>query len=227
MMAADVAGIFGLVRWPQSARVNRVIPKRTLASAASTPTAVRRALTEDVEQLRWLFTLSPALTTLPGTEDVPEFVVIGVELRSADMDAQTLSAIDRAMPRRVILELTRTVDGVRETRMAAVLSARGPRGQGGTFSTPWISANTKRAPLPAAIDLETLYLAVLAPLLPTPHVPGSRVSEVAGTIEAVASLDRKIATLERRMLREVQFNRQVALRQQLRELQRERETLTS
>lgn len=215
-----------LVSWPVSARIDRVVPKRRLASAASTPAAVRQRLTDDVEHVRWLFTLSPALTTLPGTPEVPEFVVMGIELRAADLDGRTLEVLDRSMPRRVIFELSRTTAESREHRMAAFLSARGPGGRGQYVSSAWIPAEAPRAPLPAAIDLEALYLAVLEPLLHVRRVSGSRVSEVAERIEAVATLDRKITAMERKIKREVQFNRQVALRQELRELRRERDALT-
>ena len=219
-------GTPALVQWPESARIDRVIPKRTLASAASAPTAVRHALTEDVEQVRWLFTLSPALTTLPGTAEVPEFVVIGIDLRAADLEPSTLRSLDRAIPRRVIFELSRTVQGRPENRMAAALSAHGPTGRGQQVSTPWLPSDVPRAPLPAAIDLEALYLAVLNPLLPASRSSSARVSEVAGRIEAVASLDRKIAALESRMRREAQFNRKVELRQELRKMRHERDSLT-
>lgn len=215
-----------LVQWPESARIDRVVPKRTLASAASTPTAVRRALTEDVGQVRWLFTLSPALTTLPGTAEVPEFVVIGIDLRAADLEPSTLRSLDRAIPKRVIFELSRTVQGRPEHRMAAALSAHGPTGRGRHVSTPWLPAATPRAPLPAAINLEALYLAALNPLLPASRTSSARVSEVAGRIETVASLDRKIAALESRMRREAQFNRKVELRQELRKMRHERDSLT-
>ena len=215
-----------LVSWPVSARIDRVVPKRTLASAASTPAAVRQKLTDDVEHVRWLFALSPALTTLPGTPEVPEFVVIGIELRAGDLDAGTLEVLDRSMPRRVIFELSRTATEGQEHRMAAFLSARGPGGRGQYVTSAWVPAEAPRAPLPAAIDLEALYLAVLEPLLPAPRVPGSRVSEVAERIEAVTMLDHRITALEHKIKREVQFNRQVALRRELRELQRERDALT-
>lgn len=215
-----------LVSWPATARIDRVVPKRTLASAVSTPAAVRQRLTDDVEHVRWLFTLSPALTTLPGTPEVPEFVVIGIELRAADLDVGTLEVLDRSMPRRVIFELSRTTAEGREHRMAAFLSARGPGGRGQYVTSPWVRAGAPRAPLPAAINLEALYLAVLEPLLPVPRASGTRVSEVAERIEAVATLDRRITALEHKIKREVQFNRQVALRQELRELQRERDALT-
>lgn len=215
-----------LVSWPNPARIDRVIPKRALASAASTPAKVRQRLTDGVEQVRWLFTLSPALTTLPGTPEVPEFVVIGIDLRAPDLDVGTLEVLDRSMPRRVIFELTRTTGEGREHRMAAFLSARGPDGRGQHLTSAWVPAEAPRTPLPAAIDLEALYLAVLEPLLPVPRASGSRVSEMAERIEAVATLDRRINALERKIQREVQFNRQVALRQELRELQRERDVLT-
>lgn len=216
-----------LVQWPDSARVDVVIPKRVLSSSTSTPTVVRRALTDDVGQVRWLYTLSPALTTLPGTPEVPEFVVIRIGLRSEELDLEVLEAVDRSMPRRVIFELARTTKSGQEQRMAAFLSARSSTGRGRYLSSSWGPADAPRAPLPAAIDLEALYLAVLEPLLPVSHAPGSRVSAVADRIEAVVSLDRRIAALERRMHREVQFNRQVALRQELRELRSERDALTS
>src|SRR5699024_9039705 len=130
---------------------------------------------DDVKQVRWLFTLSPALTSLPGTPEVPPFVVMVIELRAADLDAATLESLDRSMPRRVIFEVYRTTAEGREHRMAAFLSARGPGGRGQHVTSAWIPAEAPRTPLPAAIDLEALYLAALEPLLPVPRISGSRV----------------------------------------------------
>ena len=215
-----------LVRWPEAARMGRVIPKRQLAGRSAAPTALRTALTEDVEQIRWAYSLSPALMGLGGTAAVPEFVIVEIDLRADDLPADVLTLIDRAIPHVTVLELAR--DGVagRESRMVAF-----PRERAGSTAKvpmaagPWEAATAARRPLPAAADLELLYLAVLAPILPVMCPHGARVSQVAATMREADHLDRQITQLESRMRREAQFNRRVELHRELRSLQAARTAL--
>ena len=86
----------------------------------------------------------------------------------------------------------------------------------GYFTSDWLPEDSPRTPLPLALNLESLYAALLAPLLPCPaKAEGGGVARV----EKIQSLQRQVVKLEASMRKEKQFNRKVALNQDLRTLQ--------
>jgi hypothetical protein len=86
---------------------------------------------------------------------------------------------------------------------------------GAYLTTSWQDANTHRSPLPTAINLPSLYTALLEPLLPMAARPGEDLLDVASRLEAVRQLEREIGALERRMRNEPQLNRKVELHRTL------------
>ncbi len=97
---------------------------------------------------------------------------------------------------------------------------------GSRFTTAFSKPKQDGLPLPAAIDLGHLYAALFAPLLPLPPRPGEALSAHVTRCEAFLSLRRHINRLTTRLRRQKQFNRKVALNQQLKPLQAELESLT-
>ncbi len=95
------------------------------------------------------------------------------------------------------------------------------------FSTDWQPASGDRVPLPTAIDLTSMYTALLQPLTPVASRAGENVSEVVGRLTTVRSLEREIAALERKLRNEPQLNRKVELRRTLKTKQAMLVDLTS
>ena len=94
------------------------------------------------------------------------------------------------------------------------LSSSAPK-RSAYYSTAWQSVAIERQPLPTSITLPALYAALLDPLIPVETRPGEDVSEVAARLEKVHKLEREIASLERKLRTEPQFNRKVELRRAL------------
>lgn len=134
-----------------------------------------------------------------------------------------LTAIDKAIPFPIIFEINRGEGEPRSIRMVAAHKQLGPGTPkiGAYYSTGWQSARTERQPLPTSINLPALYTALLDPLTPVAVRPGEDVSEVAARLETVRKLEREIATLERKLRTEPQFNRKVELRRALKTKQAE------
>ncbi|MDR0945278.1 MAG: DUF4391 domain-containing protein, partial [Bifidobacteriaceae bacterium] len=80
------------------------------------------------------------------------------------------------------------------------------------------AGGAKRVPLPAAVNLEGLYAALLRPLLPLTPRTGEGPAETAARAAEVRRLERQLAGLRRKIRSEPQLNRQLELRRELRPL---------
>lgn len=206
-----------LYRWPQAAKFGRVVPKTKFYEHATVPAAVRGKFVEEVLRITWAYKLAENTINLPGTTAVPEIQVFQIDAKSDDVSEPVLTAIDKAVKTPIIFEITCGDGPKRRTRMAAAhkLLGSGAPKLGIYYTSTWHANDADRRPLPTAINLPTLYTALLEPLTPLSAGPSQEVAEVAARLETVRKLEREIAALERKIRTEPQFNRKVELRRAL------------
>ena len=218
-----------LYRWPDTAKFGRVVPKNKFYERGRVTTAVKGKFVDEVQRITWAYKLAESTINLPGTKTLPELQVFQIDAKGDDVSDVVLTAIDKTVKTPIIFEITRSTAASPQTRMVAAhkhLGAGVPK-VGAYFTTSWQGAETGRAPIPTAINLSTLYAALLAPLLPVAARPGEELSEVTARLEAARQLEREIGTLERKMRNEPQLNRKVELRRALKTKQGSLADLTS
>ncbi len=210
-----------LYRWPHSARYGKAVPKNKFYEHGKVNTALRERFVDEVQRITWAYKLAENTVNLPGSAAVPEIQVFEIEAKGNDVSDVVLAAIDKAVKTPIIFELSRT-GGV---RLAAAHKARAR--PGAYLTTPWLSAETDRAPLPTAINIPSLYAALLTPLVHVVAQAGEDVGAIAERVEAARKLEREIAALERKLRNEPQLNRKVELRRTLKTQQAMLANLTS
>lgn len=214
-----------LYRWPAPAKLGSRVPKDKFYERGTVPAAVRERLVSEVQRVVWAYKLAEVTINLPGSEAVPEIQVFQIDAKEHDVSNAVLTAIDKAIPSPIIFEIARS-DGLdRNVRMVAAHKQIGsgvPR-LSAYYSTAWQQADVERQPLPTAINLAALYVAILDPLLPVNTRAGEQASEVAARLHEVHVLEREIASLERKLRTEPQLNRKIELRRTLKAKQSERE----
>lgn len=198
-----------LYRWPHSARYGKAVPKTKFYEHGKVNTAVRERFVAEVQRITWAYKLAESTINLPGSAAVPEIQVFEIEAKGDDVSDVVLAAIDKAVKTPIIFELSRA-GGVR-LAVAHKATAR----PGAYFTTPWLPAESDRAPLPTAISIPSLYSALLTPLVPVVAHVGEDVGAIAERVEVARKLEREIATLERKIRNEPQLNRKVELRRAL------------
>jgi hypothetical protein len=198
-----------LYRWPDSARYGKVVPKAKFYEHGKVNTALRERFVAEVQRITWAYKLAENTINLPGSAAVPEIQVIEIEAKGNDVSDAVLTAIDKAVKTPVIFELSRSG----EVRLAAAYKATAR--PGAYFTTPWLPADRDRALLPTAINIPSLYAALLTPLVAVAAQAGDDAGAIAGRVESVRKLEREIAALERKLRNEPQLNRKVELRRTL------------
>jgi len=201
-----------LVRWPEAAKVDRLIPKERLYAEAGTSTALRQRSVDEVQRVRWAYKLGEESLRLPPEETVTEIHVFVIELKGTYLDNSVLVSVDRSIPSLIIFELGReTGRGAKQAMTAACKLSGGKTKTADYLRTAWIGADHPRMLLPAALDMEGLYGQLLGALLPHPIRLSEELSEAIGRMSRIRSLGREVSALEKRVRIEPQFNRKVEL----------------
>jgi len=196
---------------PLSTEVNQRIPKEKLYAEASMPAQLRGIIKEQVEAVIWRNKLAAGTVGIAAGESVEEIQVFELCLRRRGLDGKALATIAAAIPYKILFVLT-FGDEAQAWMEAA-----------GTFyGTDWLPADGLALRF-EGLDLDALYESLVR------QIAGGRLSTEGDIGEAVQrdrrrrELEREIAALEKKVLREKQFNRQVEVSGKLRKLRGELE----
>lgn len=226
MNAKDFTSHPSLFNFPKSAEFGRVVPKNKIYEHGQVNTRLKELFVGQVEQIVWQYKLAPETINLPAKPGVPEIQVFRIVLKTADLSVDVLKAIDAAVQFPIIFEL----DHGGKTQMIAAYKRPSEAAANhwvisDYFTSPWLPADTRRYPLPTALDLGSLYDGLLQRLLPlAPRVHES----LASLVERVASVrakQREIEQVRAKLAREKQFKRKVEINATLRTLNLQLEEL--
>ncbi|MGC4013104.1 MAG: DUF4391 domain-containing protein [Luteolibacter sp.] len=213
--------------WPPSTLVDRVIPKSKIVRNTSARGRLRKLLTEDVHEIRWLAKLSPETVKIPATKQVPEIAVFRIALKEDRLQSQILDLLDRAIAPPILFIVLRP-DGAECHSAAYKRPSEADASQWVTtqrHTTTFQPPVSELPPLPAAIDLERLYAGLLAPILPLEPRSGESLREWTDRCASFDQLARQIESCTTSIHREKQFNRKVEMNRKLNELKTDLEKL--
>lgn len=205
-----------LYAWPAQTAFGRVIPKSRIYEGSGASRALQKKFVDQVERIEWTHVLRPDTLNLKAADKVEELAVIAITLHQLDVDSAVLAAIERAIPRPLIIELRHAA----RARLAIAwkrpsLAASGQWVTSQHFFTAWGPADTPRTALPQALNLAALYGALIDPLLPPRKTADEKASARVDRAEEAGQLEREITRLEKLVARERQFNRKVELNRTL------------
>lgn len=199
---------------PRSTEVNRRVAKEKIYANTTMTTQLRDIIKNQIESVIWRNKLSDTTVGLSPGEDVKEIQVFEISLRQRGLDKRVLTAINKAIPYKILFVLT--FENVAQTWIEA---------SGTFYNSDWFRIDGCTLKLDG-LNLDTVYGNLAR------HIAGGRLDSEGDISEAVEKdklrqkLEREIAGLEKKILREKQFNRQVELNSELRRLRTELEGLT-
>ena len=235
-----------LYDWPRATTFGRVVPKNRIYKRSGANTALKDLFVREVDQIIWSHKLAPETVNLAATRQVTEIQVFRITSRTAALNRDVLLTIDRTIPSPLIFEIV--YEGL--TQLAAAYKRANEADStrwvvSDYFETDWLPENTRRTPLPVAINMEALYEHLLSPLVDvysarlgiaeppqTPYLPAmpeesaTLAARIART-EAIKARTRDIERIKARLAREKQFNKRVAINAELRAANNEIEHLMS
>ena len=200
---------------PRSTQVNRRVAKEKLYQNAALTPQTRQMIKDQIESVFWRNKLADSTMAIGAGETAREIQIFEIQLRQRELDKRVLPAIAKAIPYKILFIL---VFGD-EAQVWIEVS--------GTFY------NTDWQPLGGfTLKFEGLNLDAVYENLAR-QISGGRLGTDGDIEEAVdrdkkrQKLERDIAALEKKLLREKQFNKQVELNGELKRLRKELEELQS
>jgi len=232
--------------WPRAAAFGRVIPKNKIYDHSGVKTALKEIFVQEVEQIVWSYKLAPETVNLAASRQVTEIQIFRIASRTAKLDQEVLSAIDKAIPFPLIFEV------VHESRVRLAAAYKRPSESdssrwvfGEYFHGDWVPQAEQLAAFPIALDMGMLYERLLEPLVA--GETAQLVESVGGTLEpflrrtnlekpimleeriaqamAIKAQARQIERIRLRLAREKQFNKQIAINAELRMARQELQQL--
>jgi len=198
---------------PRSTEVNRRIAKEKLYAHTTLTPQLRDMIKCQIESVIWRNKLANSTVGISAGESIKEIQLFEVKLRQRELDKRVLPAIDKAIPYKILFIL------VFDNKAQAWIEASGT-----FYNTDW-------QPLDGfTLKFEGLNLDAVYENLAR-QIAGGRLGEEGDITEAVdrdkqrQKLGRDIAALEKKLLREKQFNKQVELNGELKRLRKELEEL--
>lgn len=204
-----------LFRWPANATFGRTVPKTKFYEHGNVRTALREKFVDDIQRITWAYKLADFTIRLKGTAAVPEIQVFTVKTKGENVSDDVLATIDKSVHFPIIFEVTSN-GRVRTVAAQKSLHGRTPT-IGAYFTSDWQPADAPRRPLPTALDLPSLYEAILTALVPVETRAGETVTEATDRLDRARKVQREIAALEKKLRTEPQLNRKVELRGQIKE----------
>lgn len=202
--------MFGL---PHSTEVNRRVAKEKLYQNATLTPQTREMIKEQIESVVWRNKLADSTMAISAGETVQEIQIFEIQLRQKELGKRILPAIAKAIPYKILFVL------VFSDAVQAWIEASGT-----FYNTDW-------QPLDGfTLKFEGLNLDAVYENLAR-QISGGRLGTYGDIKDAVdrdkqrQKLERDIAALEKKLLREKQFNKQVELNSELKRLRAELEGL--
>ncbi|KGP76137.1 hypothetical protein JT05_06625 [Desulfosporosinus sp. Tol-M] len=198
---------------PRSTEVNRRVAKEKLYANATLTTQLRDMIKDQIESVVWRNKLADSTVGVAAGETVKEIQVFEVALRQRGLDKRVLLAIAKAIPYKILFVLTFGDEA--QSWMEA---------SGTFYNTDWFPLGGFTLKF-EGLNLDAVYENL------SRQIAGGRLGTEGDIAEAVdrdkqrQKLERDIAALEKKVLREKQFNRQVELNSELKRLRVELEGL--
>ena len=198
---------------PRSTEVNRRVAKEKLYQNAALVPRTREMIKDQIDSVFWRNKLADSTMAISAGETVAEIQIFEIQLRQRELDKRVLPAIAKAIPYKILFILVF-----------------------GDEAQVWIEAsgtfyNTDWQPLGGfmlkfdGLNLDAVYENLAR------QISGGRLGTDGDIEEAVdrdkqrQRLERDIVALEKKLLREKQFNKKVELNGELKRLKKELEEL--
>ena len=215
-----------LYKFPQQAKVDRLIPKNKFYEQGKANSKIEQLFVNQVENIRWAYKLASSTIHLQDQEDLKEIQIFRVKSRVEDLDVSILSFIDKLILTPIIFEVVYQ-DKVKVVatykRLNQADKTKAVIGQ--YYASEWLEDHD-RVELPLYLKLADLYEHFIAQILPITSSEDSGNDDESVSIELqlqraqqLESLQKQLDKLKSKLRTEKQFNRKVELNKHIHALE--------
>ncbi len=206
-----------LLHYPQSTIVNRVVPKTMFYKFMEVNPRMKSRFVNDVVNITWLYKLSAGTLNVTDTEEMKEIEVFVVALKQPDCPTDLFTFIDINMPHHIVFVL------VHDNSAMLLINYKDWTDDTHTkfrirqaFASPWmpmadLELTVQGQSLPRIYDNFVAQVSGIGE-----HKAGS-LEDIVALRKLIAIIEAELKTLEKRMRKEPQLDRQLAMNKQVRQ----------
>lgn len=206
-----------LFAYPETTRVNRMLPKNSIYKNVAPSPKQRELLTQQVDKITWAHKLAPDTLNIKASTELPEIQVFHLRLKPQveGVHESLLEYLDKAIPSALIFEVQGSA-GIQTVACLKQLNQNGSVKCSPYLYGDVLSVKAERRALPVSRDFAHLQQQLMATLLPYPLQVDESLSDAIERNQAVNKLAKDIQRLETQLLnKSMQFNKRVELNQKL------------
>lgn len=211
-----------ILHFPQTTIVNKPVPKNAFFKHApeGQRTPLQRMLTDEFESITWLYKLTAATLNVEEGKNVHEIDVFYCLLRVDAYSINPFCAMDKLLPRHTlfIIEHGRNIDLLMHYKEMAIVKGE----QKWTCGVTEFQTEVKLGDRPLLTingqNMDTVYNGLLSQVSGLHATTEEEYKEQAELRKQICQLEKQVKTLQKQVRAEKQFNRQIEMNSQARQL---------
>ena len=212
-----------MLEFPSSTRKDIRLPKESFYTHATLTPTVKRAMVDDIEQIFWSHALTAETLNVNANDKVRQIDVLTVTLKKRECNEKIFEVIEKAIPRHILFLLRfknecRLLIHFKE----AYENVKGKYRIVETYSTDW-QPEEKVSLTITGLDLERIYHNFVYQIADNKLTkePGRELGKAVEQHQEAEKIRNRIARLEDKMRKEVQFNLQLQLSAEIKALKKQ------
>ena len=210
---------------PERTEFNKRIPKQKFYENMEVSPALKRVFVEQIRIIYWRNKLATTTMNIAAGETVTEIEVFEIRLQEGQLEESVLRQIDREIPYHILFLLTyegkeQAWIGYKEAAASGSNSFKVSR----YYHTEWMPENSLQLSIDG-LNLDAVYAGLVRQIAgdSLSSTQGETLQESVARDEAKQQLLKQIASLETKIRKEKQLNRQIELNEKLKKLKRKLE----
>jgi hypothetical protein len=196
----------GELKLPETALVNKFVAKTRFYEKASLSSKLQNEFINKIQKITWKYKLAENTIGISKTDNVTEIQVFEIELKEQIIPKNILKVIDKAIPYQILYQFV-----YKDNIAYGITLKENNIGQNYYFSE-W---NEKISFDFTGIDLEKVYQKLIKAFIPDDVKKQGDFDAIIEADIKIKRLEKEIATLDRKIKKEKQFNRKVDLNKSL------------
>ena len=214
---------------PRATEFNKRIPKQKFYENLSVTPAMKRVFVDQIKTVYWRNKIAATTINLAAGETVSEIEIFEVKLNTAPLDESVLRQMDKEIPYHIIflLEYEGKYQAWTAYKEAAASGANAFK-VGTYYHTDWLPESD----LPLKLDglsIDAVYenfVRQIAGDVLEPETTDESLAESVARTERRKALEKQITSLQAKVRKEKQLNKQMQLNSVLKKLKKELEVLS-
>lgn len=214
-----------ILKYPQSTIVNRVVPKTMFYKFMEVNPRMKTRFVNDVVNITWLYKLAASTLNVTDTEQMKEIEVFVVNLKQPDCPTDLFSFIDTNMPHHIVFVLVHDnhtmllinyKDWADDTHTKFKITQ--------TFVSSWVALENLHLQIDGQ-SLPRIYDNFVAQVSGIGEHKAGCIADIVALKKQIAAVEAELKSLEKRMRKEPQLDRQMQMNKQVKATRKELEYL--